>query len=445
VKPGPFTYHAPERVDEALGLLAEYGDEAKVLAGGQSLMPMLNFRLARVEHLVDINRIGRLEPWFADPVLTGDVVILPALVRQRQVERSAALAGALPLLAEALRHVAHPQIRNRGTVCGSLAHADPSAELPTVLSVLDATVTLVSARGTRTLPLADFFLFHLTTALEPDELLREVTIPRPAVGTATAFREFAPRRGDFALAAVGAAAGFDSRDRVESCRIAVAGVAPTPLRLTGLEEMLTGEPLDDAVIAGAAELTRSTVDPTGDAHAGATYRKRLAGILVSRALADLREHREATVVDVDVTVNGVRCQRAVEDRLTLADFLRERLRLTGTHLGCEHGVCGACTVIVDGAAVRSCLMLAAQADGCVVETVEGLAEGDELGPLQESFARHNALQCGFCTSGFLMSVTAALREGPVADEDAAREVLSGNICRCTGYRGLVRAVLEAGR
>jgi aerobic-type carbon monoxide dehydrogenase small subunit (CoxS/CutS family) len=148
---------------------------------------------------------------------------------------------------------------------------------------------------------------------------------------------------------------------------------------------------------------------------------------------------------VDVTVNGVRHQRVVEDRLTLADFLRERLRLTGTHLGCEHGVCGACTVIVDGAAVRSCLMLAAQADGCVVETVEGLAEGGSLSPLQESFARHHALQCGFCTSGFLMSVTAALREGPVADEDAAREVLSGNICRCTGYRGLVRAVQEAGR
>ena len=293
MKPGSFTYHAPERVDEALGLLAEYGDEAKVLAGGQSLMPMLNFRLARVEHLVDINRIGRLEPWFADPVLTGDVVILPALVRQRQVERSAALAGALPLLAGALRHVAHPQIRNRGTVCGSLAHADPSAELPTVLSVLDATVTLASARGTRTLPLTDFFLFHLTTALEPDELLREVTIPRPAAGTVTAFHEFAPRRGDFALAAVAVAAGLHD-GQLSHPRIAVAGVAPTPLRLTGVEEMLTGESLDDAVIAEAAELTRSTVDPTGAAHAGATYRKRLAGVLVSRALADLRQDQEVT-------------------------------------------------------------------------------------------------------------------------------------------------------
>ncbi len=295
MKPGAFAYHAPERVDEALALLAEHGDEAKVLAGGQSLMPMLNFRLARVEHLVDINRIGRLEPWFADPVLTGDVVILPALVRQRRVERSAALAAALPLLGEALRHVAHPQIRNRGTVCGSLAHADPSAELPTVLSALDATVTLVSARGTRTLPLADFFVFHLTTALEPDELLREVTIPRPPPGTVTAFREFAPRRGDFALAAVAATARFDNG--VADLRVTVAGVAPTPLRLTGVEELIADGPLDGEAIAAAGALTASTVEPTGDAHADAAYRRRLAGVLVGRALTDLRnrhDHQEAT-------------------------------------------------------------------------------------------------------------------------------------------------------
>jgi aerobic-type carbon monoxide dehydrogenase small subunit (CoxS/CutS family) len=148
---------------------------------------------------------------------------------------------------------------------------------------------------------------------------------------------------------------------------------------------------------------------------------------------------------ITVTVNGTTRQHVVDDRLTLADFVRERLRLTGTHLGCEHGVCGACTVIVDGAAVRSCLMLAVQADGCQVETVEGLAGEGELGPLQQAFKRNYALQCGFCTPGFLMSVTAALRDGPVDDEEQAREVLSGNICRCTGYAGLVQAVLDASR
>jgi aerobic-type carbon monoxide dehydrogenase small subunit (CoxS/CutS family) len=149
--------------------------------------------------------------------------------------------------------------------------------------------------------------------------------------------------------------------------------------------------------------------------------------------------------EITVTVNGTSHEATVDDRMTLADFLREKLRLTGTHLGCEHGVCGACTVIVDGSAVRSCLMLAAQVDAAEVETVESLAAADgELNELQCAFRRNHALQCGFCTPGFLMSVTAALREGPVTDEAHAREVLSGNICRCTGYTGLIQAVIEAG-
>jgi aerobic-type carbon monoxide dehydrogenase small subunit (CoxS/CutS family) len=149
-------------------------------------------------------------------------------------------------------------------------------------------------------------------------------------------------------------------------------------------------------------------------------------------------------VSVVTTVNGVKYVETVESRLSLAEMLRSRLRLTGTHLGCEHGVCGACTVLVDGAAVRSCLMLAVQVDGRSVETVENLASGDELNPLQEAFSKHHAVQCGFCTSGFLMSATAALREGPITSDDEARECLSGNICRCTGYAGMVRALVEVG-
>ncbi|MEV4143681.1 (2Fe-2S)-binding protein [Amycolatopsis sp. NPDC049691] len=145
------------------------------------------------------------------------------------------------------------------------------------------------------------------------------------------------------------------------------------------------------------------------------------------------------------TVNGEPFDVDVDPRLTLADFLREKLRLTGTHLGCEHGVCGACTVIVDGAATRACLMLAVQVDGAAVETVEGLAGDGELAPLQQAFKRNHALQCGFCTPGFLMSVTAALREDTVRDETEAREVLSGNICRCTGYSGLVQSVLDVAK
>jgi aerobic-type carbon monoxide dehydrogenase small subunit (CoxS/CutS family) len=145
---------------------------------------------------------------------------------------------------------------------------------------------------------------------------------------------------------------------------------------------------------------------------------------------------------VNLTVNGERRGGLAPVRMTLADFLRHELGLKGTHLGCEHGACGACTVIVNGAAVRSCLLLAVQADGAEIETVEGLAEGDDLSPLQQAFHRNHALQCGFCTSGFLMSITAALREGPVTTDEEAREVLSGNICRCTGYAGMIKAVRE---
>ena len=145
---------------------------------------------------------------------------------------------------------------------------------------------------------------------------------------------------------------------------------------------------------------------------------------------------------VNLTVNGERRGGLAPVRMTLADFLRHELGLKGTHLGCEHGACGACTVIVNGAAVRSCLLLAVQADGAEMETVEGLAEGDDLSPLQQAFHRNHALQCGFCTSGFLMSITAALREGPVTTDEEAREVLSGNICRCTGYAGMIKAVRE---
>ncbi|MDT7804658.1 MAG: aerobic carbon-monoxide dehydrogenase medium subunit [Actinomycetota bacterium] len=290
MKPARFTYHAPRELDEALELLREHGDEAKVLAGGQSLMPMLNFRLAHIDHLVDINRLG--SQW-SEPTFGAETITIPALVRQRQVERSAEAASLLPVLTEALHQVAHPQIRNRGTVCGSLAHADPAAELPSVLTVLDAKFTLASARGVRTVAAEDFFLFHLTTALEPDELLLEVSVERPGANQFSAFREFATRRGDFALAAVAAVCEVDTTGVVTACRIAAAGVAPTPQRLTETEQLVLGQPLGPDLGAAAEATARAQVDPTGDIHASAAYRARLTGVLVKRALADIQEKAHA--------------------------------------------------------------------------------------------------------------------------------------------------------
>jgi carbon-monoxide dehydrogenase medium subunit len=291
MKPGRFAYHAPRELDEALAMLHEYGDEAKVLAGGQSLMPMLNFRLAQIEHLVDINRLG---DDLSEVGWAADTVAIPALVRQRHVERSARVAETLPILAEALGQVAHPQIRNRGTICGSLAHADPAAELPSVMSVLDATFTIASSRGTRTVPVEDFFQFHLTTAIEPDELLLRVRVNLPGPDTFGVFREFATRHGDFALAGVAALCQLDSDGVVRACRIAAAGVAPTPHRLHSVEELLVGQRLADTVLREAEQLAHNEVDPTGDIHASAAYRQRLTGALVKRALTEVRAQQEVS-------------------------------------------------------------------------------------------------------------------------------------------------------
>jgi carbon-monoxide dehydrogenase medium subunit len=290
MKPGRFAYHAPRELDEALALLKEYGDEAKVLAGGQSLMPMLNFRLAQIEHLVDINRLGG---GLDVPRVEAGKITIPALVRQRTVERSPEMARALPLLTSALRDVAHPQIRNRGTICGSLAHADPAAELPTVMTALDATFTVASADGVRTFDATEFFLFHLTTALEPEELLLEVAVDPLPEGTYTAFREFAARHGDFALAGVAAICRLDESGVVTGCRVVAAGVAPTPQRLTAAEGIATGNRLDDATLAEIAAAAREEIAPTSDIHASAVYRRRLTGALVKRALVDVRKQQEA--------------------------------------------------------------------------------------------------------------------------------------------------------
>ncbi len=289
MKPGRFAYHAPRDLDEALALLKEFGDEAKVLAGGQSLMPMLNFRLAQIEHLVDINRVTGLDA----PRLDAETITLPALVRQRQVERSTEIAEALPLLTSALAQVAHPQIRNRGTVCGSLAHADPAAEMPCVMSALDARFTIASADGVRTVDAADFFLFHLTTALEPEEILIEVTVDRLPAGTYSSFQEFATRRGDFALAGVAAVCRLDDDGLVTGVRVSAAGVAPTPQRMSEVERLATGNRLDDSLLKQIEAAAREEVDPTADIHAGAAYRKRLTGVLARRALADVRTQQEA--------------------------------------------------------------------------------------------------------------------------------------------------------
>jgi carbon-monoxide dehydrogenase medium subunit len=276
VKPPRFEYHAPRTVEEALGLLGRYGGDAKVLAGGQSLVPLLNFRLVRPAALVDLNRI----PALAGIEERDGTLAFGAMTRQRAIERSPAVARRLPLLHEATRWVGHLPIRSRGTIGGSIAHADPSAEYPTVLAALGGEVVARSPRGERVVTAAALFETYLTTSLAPDEILVEVRIPTPPARAGSAFEEFARRHGDFAIVGIAAAVARDGG--ALRVRLAAGGAAPTPLRLRAAEEIV--EAGGAAAIPAAAERARELVQPDGDVHASADYRRHLTSVLTTRAL-----------------------------------------------------------------------------------------------------------------------------------------------------------------
>jgi carbon-monoxide dehydrogenase medium subunit len=286
VKPAAFAYHAPERPDEAVALLAELGENAKVLAGGQSLVPMLALRLAVFEHLVDVSRIDALQ---SIERRNGGMHI-GAGTTQTAIETNADVAEAVPLLARATPLIAHFQIRNRGTVGGSLAHADPAAEYPAVALALGATMDVLSPRGTRTVPAGEFFTGLWSTAVGDDELLTGVTFPVWTGRCGFAIEEFARRHGDFALAGVALALELDAADRVERCNISLIGLGSTTERAAAAEAEIAGS---DAAEVDAEELGRRAVSELqsipSDLHGSAEYRRRVGAVMVARAWRAARE------------------------------------------------------------------------------------------------------------------------------------------------------------
>lgn len=278
MKPPPFEYVAPRTLDEAVDALASSDGEAKILAGGQSLIPLLNFRLARPSRLIDLNRIMALE---GITERSGGLAI-GAMTRDATVERDPRIGRQVPLLNEAIRWVGHPAIRARGTVGGNLAHADPAAELPAVAVCVGAELSVVGPRGRRTIPAESFFQGYLTTALEPDEILVESWWPRVKPSTGQAWLEFARRHGDFALAGVAVSLTLD-HGRVQTARIVLTGVGGKPFRAREAETLLVGGVVDDRAHA-AADAVRSAIDPDADIHASKEYRTHLAGVLTERAI-----------------------------------------------------------------------------------------------------------------------------------------------------------------
>jgi len=279
LKPAEFQYHRPREINEALSLLKEVGEDGKILAGGQSLMPMMNFRLAEPAHLIDINFIGGMDYIRSEK----DAIKIGCLARQSRALSDPLVRQRCPLLAAALTHVGYEQTRNRGTLCGSLAHADPAAELPAVLLALDGSLKVGNSTRKREIAARDFFQSYLTTALANDEMVLEASVPEQPARSGSSFVEFARRFGDFAIVGVAVSLVF-SNDEITDARIALTGVGDKPWRERGIEEILIGKKATPEVFNKAAGEIAASIDPSSDIHGSAAYRKSLASVLARRAL-----------------------------------------------------------------------------------------------------------------------------------------------------------------
>jgi carbon-monoxide dehydrogenase medium subunit/2-furoyl-CoA dehydrogenase FAD binding subunit len=282
MKPCAFEYFNPQSVQEAIELLDRYGDEAKIIAGGQSLVPMMNFRLARPEILIDISAIKELEYIKTE----GDELVIGALARERDIEQSPLVLEKWPFLSKAISFIGHSAIRNRGTIGGSLVHADPSAEIPTSLCALNGKVKVVGPSGEKILEPEEFFLTYLTTSLEPSDLLVEVRIPALPEKTGWSFGELSRRSGDFAIVAVGILLFTETPGVCREARISMGGVASTPVRAEEAEALLAGQKITEKLIAAAAQQAAEETDTEPDYHASAEYRMDMARVFVKRGLQE---------------------------------------------------------------------------------------------------------------------------------------------------------------
>jgi carbon-monoxide dehydrogenase medium subunit len=468
------TYHAPASLDDALDLLAEQGSGARLIAGGTDLLVELRRGLRRPPVLVDVTRIQAshgLDRIDLDD--QGWVHVGPLVTHNQAVASPLINEHGFPL-ALSCWQVGTPALRNRGTITGNLVTASPANDTITTLWAMGARVTLSSSRGNRSLSFPEFYQGVRQTALADDEMLTDIAFPALKANQRGIFVKLGLRRSH-AIALVNAAIvlSFEG-DAIASASITLGSVAPTIIRAPDAEKALVGSLLSEGDIAQAASLAGESAAPIDDIRSGAEYRRQMVQVLVRRALTALREgtersgypstppmlwgkgdghfplldgqtatHQATGSQPILCTVNGqaVRVQGASDK--TLLNMLREDLGLTGSKEGCGEGECGACTVWMDGIAVLACLVPAPRAHGSHITTVEGLAQGDILHPVQQAFIDEGAVQCGFCTPGFVMSGANLLEEIPQPTQEQIIAGLHGNLCRCTGYYKIVRAIERA--
>jgi carbon-monoxide dehydrogenase medium subunit len=475
------SYVCVTRLEEALAILAEKREQARVVAGATDIILELERGVRKgITTLVDITRV----PGLTNITLDGDGAIHlgPLVTHNHCVDSKLIVERALPL-AQACWEVGAPQIRNRGTVAGNLITASPANDTITPLRALDAVVTLRSARGERQVALSDFYTGVRRTVMAPDELLTDIAFAPLKGGEFGMFIKLALRRAQaISVVDVAVIVDFDhtngsprASQPVARARIALGSVAPTIVRAEAAEAYLPGQLLTAETIAQAAALAVQAAAPISDVRGPAEYRRDMVGVVTARALRQIAAGQErgrlpeqpvmlwgpqaghAQVLAAPTThgvdggadepiVTRINHQSYVlqgANDKTLLRLLREDAHLIGTKEGCAEGECGACTVFLDGAAVMSCMVPAPRAQGAEIITVEGLAAPGQLHPLQQAFVDEGAVQCGYCTPGFLMAGAKLLEERPRASTDEIQQAITGNLCRCTGYYKIVAAFEKA--
>ncbi len=464
-------YVTPGTLEEALLALHNLGGEARVIAGGTDVMIDFENGASVPKALIDISRIPDLIQIYEDDL--GQLVIC-AGVTHNQVGNSELCRSKAFSLVQACLQVGSPQIRNRATIVGNIVSASPSADTAPVLCVLDAYLVIQShSRGVRTVNVNKFFTGLRQVDLKADELITKIVLPPKPAGFASFFVKLAGRRIS-GISTVNAAVSVqrDSTGVVEAAKIAVGSVAPTVVRAKVTEEYLKGKTLTQGTIRGAAEKVTGALKPIDDIRGTAEYRTWMAVELTAKALTAIERgegqstlpqrvgllvmrteaepipangfvHATDTENTIDIKVNGANYSVGGAEAKTLLEMLREDLGLLGSKKGCGEGECGACTVILDGKAVLSCLIPAPRAHRSNIITIEGLAKDGKLHALQQSMLDNSAVQCGYCTPGILVSSYALLDEFPEARGDEIKLALSGHLCRCTGYQRYYQAVEKA--
>ncbi len=457
------TYHHATSFEEAANLLAQNPNSSRIIAGGTDLLVEMRNGLRKdVDTLIDISRIPNTGKIWMDE---NRLIHLDACVTHSDCVASELLGKYAKPLVQACHAVGSPQIRNRGTVVGNLVTASPANDAITPLMALGAKVHLLSNSGARIVSLMDFYLGVRKTELHSDEILTEVSFPALPEKSKSVFLKHALRNAQaISLLNCTIIARFD-HEIIQSASITLGAVAPIIIHAEKAQEAVVGKRLVDLNPSAIGQLAELDASPITDLRSSSEYRQAMVKVLVQRGLESfLEDDRENFIKpavlwgqssnplhnadipkitqDEEITckVNGVTYHGEYQPGMTLLQFLRDKLRLTGSKAGCEEGECGACTIHLDGAAVLACLTPAERAQGAEIITIEGLEDEEGLNSIQQAFVDEGAVQCGFCTPGFIMSATKLLEENPHPKLEEIKEAISGNLCRCTGYYKIISAI-----